>query len=477
MFNIIKEFLTKNFLFVILLYFLTILTGIMNNGIFAVDDFISGVSKIVPAQQKSYQHVIDNSGIRSPIPKAYLLTISKVSYLIGIENPLKQVSFIYSLNGIINVTLIFFGLVYGFRKKIFAVSERSLLLMFTFLTPALLIYTRIMLESLSLPWLTLFVIFLAVFEKNKETNDLLLSMFVLTVASVMRPQTGLLIIFPLYYLARNFQLKQFLVFCVFSLFCFVLSGLPDLYWYGEFHGKLKEYVDYCINYSSNYGVMNPFVYLYLFLGLSLAPLLVYKWDSKLLQNLKQHKVFISCLLLFTVAHSFVPHKEERFMFPVLGVFIISISPIIEDLFNTKRYIRLGVFSLLHFLLCLLTIFQVTQNNLIKMVEHLHENKTIQKVTYFNDSLTLIPEAYFEKGFSFNKVAIEKLDENSKKLTCSDALVFRKDYKNKLPERFYNEFVQKGEFHPGFLEKIVIKFNYKYNMRRDSLYLFQKKGCS
>ena len=105
------------------------------------------------------------------------------------------------------------------------------------------------------------------------------------------------------------------------------QGILDFTTQGGFMVVPFRYVAYQLQWASGYGVMPWYVFLGFFVGMSLPPfslVLLPAWRT--VWNVMRTYAAVSvAFVLFVLAHSAVGHKEERFMFTVMPVFLLYIS--------------------------------------------------------------------------------------------------------------------------------------------------------
>lgn len=448
---------------------LTLLVSFFNQGIIALDDYYEIIAHIIPAQTSSFSLAITEAGFRSPFPSVVLLALTKFALFLGLESPISQLRFVMlCLGGGIYALMCFCAS--GFFSTTQEKLISSFLVSFYFVLP--LLYGRPLIENLSGAFLVLGAFFAFKLCQTEKPHWLFFSILSISIASLFRFQTGVCILaLPLLLLLRK-QHKVWDVFFLSLLFCFFLTGTIDWLLTGGFHRSVIAYTSYNISHSSSYGTTPFYTFFLLFFGLSIPPTFLgsykgFSWKKQFEPLLPVALFFF----VFVIAHSFVPHKEERFMIPVLVLFLILLTPIACFwAFEKKSKWRVGYFCALNFLLLFLTSTSAPQNNVISLVRYLDEHPTIKTVVNSGDSVVLFPKAFTLREdieirtFDFFSVSFRNLG-------CSTAIAIREG----LYEGFGNLKVL-AQFSPGPLEALLVKLNPRQNARRGTILLLGDETC-
>ena len=165
--------------------------------------------------------------------------------------------------------------------------------------------------------------------RSKDKRWVILSTCLLAVGTTFRMHYLILWLVPLLFFLwtswRSKQLSWLLYFVMPALIIFIGYGLVDLYTLGSFFSSFMTNVRMNLleGVSRRWGVMPFFWYLEilwrtlgLFLPLALIGLLV---------TFKRAKVLASSLIAVFLIHSFIGHKEYRFIFVVLPALFIFLA--------------------------------------------------------------------------------------------------------------------------------------------------------
>ncbi|NBO25031.1 MAG: hypothetical protein EBU93_07365, partial [Chlamydiae bacterium] len=168
---------------------LIIFTALVNIGIIAIDDYACIISKIIPAQNLTFDQVVAERDIRSPIAPLVLLSVTKVAYWFGVEDPAWQLRLLLVLIGISSYASFCWVGLSLFKKDKAKIEWFLFLSGFYFICP--LIFTRPLIESLSAPFLTLSCFFSQKYWDKSQRRSLALALVFLVFASIFRFQSGI----------------------------------------------------------------------------------------------------------------------------------------------------------------------------------------------------------------------------------------------------------------------------------------------
>jgi len=450
-------------------------TAITNIGIIAFDDYHDIVVRVIPAQRQSLSNTVHFAGLRSPIPPLTLVAISNLAYSFGIDSPTGQFRLV-----LLAIALFCFLLNTTFGAKHFSDSPARqfiavFLLGFYFVCP--LFFSRAMIETLSAPFITVSAFFACRYFSRSQVGDLLIALVLLILASMYRFQSGILalVLFGLIFMLR--KPKHLIPFLVVGLLGFLLTGYIDYLLRGSFHASLLANINYNLNASSSHGVTPFYTFLLLFIGLTVPPAFLSRYRK--FEWKKEYAYLLPTLLyfsLFVIVHSLVPHKEERFMIPVLPLFLILLVPLAHHIWLVEKgKWRVGYFLVLNSTLLLLTAFSVPQKNVVDLAMYINSRPSIKTLVGVEGSLMVFPYAYIKHPVSMDGLAISPFGQK-KQFDCSNGIVLSPSIRSKIPgftDRF--DFIQ--SFHPGPLEALIVRLNPKRNSRRGTLELYSPKGCA
>lgn len=452
------------------------LAALANVGFVAIDDYVYMLKLAFPAQSApSYRAIIDSSWVHPTIPMLTLAFLSRIPLALGFEDPLHQIRAVYLLMGLWSLLCVFFAyrLFDGMGRRreglvaAFLVGLHGIMPFFS---------TRVLFETFSMTFLTASLFFFTKYRRTLSRTDLFLSVLSISLASLVRYQSGVcfLAILGLVFFTKRFKRDRLFLAAV-ALFFFVLTGLFDLLLQRHFHQSLLDYIKYNIFNSSQYGVSKPWNYALLFIGATLPPFLLLNWRGfHWKEKYRDLQAPLWFFLVFLATHSAIPHKEDRFMIPIFPIFFILLAPMIQHLIEEKHTIRLKAFGTLNFLILILTSVFTSQWNTIGTARFLHRHTNYKKLVNFEDSLVFMPSAYMNRPL----LSTEEAEERSLEIeeSCDVLYAVREDrleaFRSLRPPVRETAVSQ-----PGPLEWLIVKLNPKRNGRRAAIHLFTHEKCS
>lgn len=433
---------------------------------------------MVPAQTERSVHTIASYTHNPPTPRLLMYGLARIALKLGIEAPADQVRFVFSVVGVFAFLVSFLSLqrifqLYNDERKTLRLSVGLLLYSFYFLGP--LFSSRALVESFALPYLTLSMALTSVYYKERRLSQGVLALVVLALGSLMRFQLGLcaLAVFLVPILIR--RLKDFFPLLLTSLVLFLATGFYDQVFSGSFHGGLKSYFFYNLHFvGDHYGRQPFYVFLLLFIGLSIPPTFIRRWKGfPWKAEFEPLKIILFAFVLFVFFHSLSPHKEERFMIPILPLFLVLLTPFLTELVLNKAWVRVGYFAGLNFFLLFFTTVEIPQKNIVFLMTYLDRHPEIKTLVGVKDTLVIYPSAFLRKSVTVldTKEGFQPIEN----LDCESAVAVRKDLEP-MVSKFAPQLSALETFSPGLLEGLVVKLNPKYNFRRAAITLYKKKGC-
>jgi len=465
--------------------FLRILGAIFNPGFLSYDDYQSVIRLVIPAQNISgIGWIVQESELRSPLVRIVLFFLSSMGYSLGLEDPIHQLRLVYLFVGLTSILSVYlayrsFEILGRIREARIAATVLSLHFFMPYLN------TRVMFENIGmLPFFASIYFCFHYFYKiknksfSKWTHLLIyLSVALLGIASVARPQVGaIILIWPLIFFIKFLKQKKIALLkplghvVLSGVLVFLIIGFVDQYLRGSFHQTLRLYFEYNMAHSKDYGVKPFYYYLPVLLGLVQFPFLIrFKGWPNFKEKYADLLPFILSFILFFALHSLVGHKEERFLYPTLPLVFVLISPWIAHLWESGCQRHLQLLGIANVIMGVAICLSPAQWNVVGLVKHFEGQANVGKIISYKDSVGMYPLAYSREPLP----AIQYMEEKSMDtLQTNDSLVVRKDYL----EAFVNEsqLTETASFCPGPLESFVIFLNPKKNRRRDCLHIFQLK---
>ncbi len=440
-------------------------TAIWNVGFIAIDDYVELISKTLPAQEVNAKNIIGTSGIRPPIPQLILYSLTSLGLKIGFEHPLNQFRFALFCLGMFSFLMHYLSihLIFKNKKKI---EIALFFLSFYFVSPLFL--TRAMFETMAMPYFSFSASLFSLYFLTSKISFLVYSMVFLSISSILRFQTGIPVLAILFIILIKKKYHHLLIFFLLGSALFLLTGLFDFFFKNGFHNTLFSYVKFNILNQNQFPFSPFYTYTLLFIGLSLPPAFFAKYRGF---NWKEEYYPLIPLLMFfaifLIAHTLVPHKEDRFMLPLLFIFMMLLVPLFNYIINNNLKWRRNYFLILNGILLILTCVYIPQYNAVGPALFLNKNSHIKKVVYLEDSLGFLPTVFLKNKVKFVNIKAKDLST----LNYNEFLLVSKK-KEPLIEPIRNKLIHIKDFKPGIFEKLAIIFNPSHNSRRDRVSLYK-----
>lgn len=446
-----------------------------NYGFVALDDYEEMLRLAVPAQQVAGPgYIVETASIRSPLPKLWVYALGQAGWALGLDDPVNQIRFIYTVLGLLGLGAAW--TVWWMFQRIGRPEWAVHGLAWTGLHfLAVYLSTRALIENMSMPFFTMAAALLVVYAYEGKRGWLLGSLLALTVASVFRFQAGVGIVALIAVPAVRRSWRDLAVMLVVGVAAFLVTGWIDLLIRGSFHQTLRAYFLYNLHQSSDFGVTRWWAYLGLLAVASLPPLLIARYRGF---PWRTYGTLLWPLLLivgvFVTLHSMIPHKEDRFMVPVITAYLALLAPFSAHLVRTGSLGWRGMtFLALNLGGVALMAVVPSQYNVIGPVRYFRADSTIRRVWAIQPSMEAWPVAYSERP----SPVLEKVDTLPQWLldrpSCSEGIVVRSDALDRVRLDGYREV---AVFEPGVPERLVITINPKHNTRRNPIHLFLPAGC-
>ena len=455
-------------------------TALTNQGIVAIDDYATVTRRFLPAQDHTVSGIISAAKFRSPLPVLEHFALARVALSLGQVHPLSQLRFDLLVLG-----LLAFGLMAWAGHTLFAGYAEpdrrqhrmvfALLLGFYFLAPVA--FTRPMIESLAAPWVLVAAAAGSVYFREGGRGWLAAAVVAITIAAMMRPQTGVVFLaLPMLIVMRR-RWMDLLVLCVAAAVCFVAAGLVDLALVGGFHQSLRAYGQFNLLNSSSFGVEPWYLYLLLLLGLSLPPVFLARYRG--LDWEGRYRPLCPALFMFGVfllAHSVVPHKEERFAIPLLPLFLVLLTPLaVYMLAAAGQRWRVILFAVVNGIALVLLVSSPIQRTVLGVAEWLDHHTGIGFVVLAQNEV-LMPWAFIAHPVA-RRVGLTESDLSGEVAAdCSRVVVSLADSEAADRVRASGRFRPVARFSPGPLEAAVVWLNPRHNARRGPIVVFAPAGC-
>ncbi|MFC1609957.1 hypothetical protein ACFL6C_03280 [Myxococcota bacterium] len=127
---------------------------------------------------------------------------------------------------------------------------------------------------------------------------------------------------------------------------FVLAGMGmvlvqgglDLFFDRPFFDTMLRYVSFNLGHSSKFGTSAWYNYVLQLIGYTVPPATV-ALAGPLWRAARAHPLVAVSLVVFVLAHSLVPHKEDRFLFPILPLLFVVLGAALAAIREGGRWQR------------------------------------------------------------------------------------------------------------------------------------------
>ncbi|MEY3237585.1 MAG: hypothetical protein RI883_1686 [Bacteroidota bacterium] len=396
--NILFTFLNfhrKVFFFAVIIYSIT---AYNSNGFFHADEHYQIIEF---AGIKSGTHTISDlaweykEAIRPAIQPTLCYGLFSVLNTIDVTDPYSQTFILRLLSGFLALGIIYF-FVEKTKNKITEKFRKAYFFLSYFLWFIPFLSVRFTSETWS--GLMLLLALGIYFKQQKETFSPLLIGIVLGFSFLFRFQSAFFILpILLWLLAIERKSIMYIIKVTASILLIILFGIAIDSWFYErlvFTAYNYFYQNIVLDVASTFGTDPWNFYLIqlknlpsLFIGIPLIAAIVFLFFKS------PKNIFVWCIISYITFHSLIPHKEDRFIFPIAFLFpivlIMAYQEIIKFINQRKTIITLFnyVFGLLFISINGLGLFILAQKpaglGRMEITKYIHEkynNKSIHLMT-------------------------------------------------------------------------------------------------
>jgi len=280
------------------------------------------------------------AGLRSHLIPRTVLNLLKLEIALGIEDPTTQLALIFVLLGLYSLLA-----VPGMFLLVRQIADEKTGLIAALITALhfSLPYggTKLLIEAIAIPPLVFGFYFVA----RKDGRGYFLGGLLLGFACWLRFQIGVAclglvaaIIYTHLKERKEGQGKEFgllaknlgLLACGAGL-TLLLQGLYDIYTTGVFYGPFINNLKFNMNPPKSLTSSSAFSYIIMWLTLLLPPF-AFVLLPPFIRAARLYPLLSFPWLAFLITHSFISHKEERFMYPVIPLFcaLLALSLFVKE---------------------------------------------------------------------------------------------------------------------------------------------------
>lgn len=265
-----------------------------------------------------------------PVAEGHSLVYPGVHYVmfqamefLGIYNPKAKMYLVRLIHALFSLLIVLYG--YKIAKHYAGnkiAKTVGLILALLFVMPFLSVHNLV--EVVCIPFL-MWGLWLTVKLENKqaEFKNYLWAGFVMALAVSIRFQTAVVVAGAGLVLLFRKQWKDTFAFGLGALLSFVLmQSVIDVFVWGKPLAEFAGYVKYNLAESGSYGHNIWYMFTTVLGGIVIPPLGVFVFIGWFLVLRKQPLLFWPSFLFFAF-HNYFPNKQERFILPILPLFILA----------------------------------------------------------------------------------------------------------------------------------------------------------
>lgn len=260
----------------------------------------------------------------------------------------------------------------------------------------------------------------------------------------------------------------------------LIQGIVDFCLWGYPFAEFFEYVRYNLAHSNEYILLNWYNYLLLIFGMLLPPISVFIIFG-FFRSWKKHILLFLPTFIFFAFHSYLPSKQERFIFPVIPFFVMLgligwNDYIIKSEFWNKRLKTLKVCWIIFWSIniILLPVISTTYSKKSRVEAMVYLSKFGDRKHFIiedtnNDNVKVVP-LYYAKHWTNPLAASSVYNTDSIKRDLKELPYYK--YPNyilfcgdiKLKERvekfkkLFPDIIYLTAIDPGFIDKLLFKMN-------------------
>ena len=450
----------------------------------AVDDYLYVIKPALEAFQIGSDIVVNE--IRLNIFAYFFYTIIKFFSIFGINNPGTLIGICYVFLAIFSTSTIvgMHKLGSNYLNKKWNSLLTLLIAIYFFMPIVATKANQTTFALLFIPWSFYFFT-----KKNSSVKDYFWGAVFLGLTVVVRFQAGIFVIvcgsaFVISYIRHRSHenLQKFFMFILGGLISIALLAVFDILSGRGALSTLYNYISY--NFGSNiaahdYGNSPWYTYIGILLLVFIPPISII-FLYPFIKGIKNAKLIFYNFIVFLIFHSLIANKLERFIIPIIPLFMLITFIGLEKLQEKKLFRKSFI---IFFVLNLIFIVPVatarTQMSLVKAANYL---RVQSKAKLYLLDIDFWFHVYVGYGKLDYPVQIKKFDNLVSKLKSEKdsqirllTLLGLTKTQNTALKKLGIVCSKTREFQPDFLEAVVVKLNPKHNRRRSKtvLYLCKK----
>lgn len=315
---------------------LRVIAALYGYGYFASDDYVWAIEpawRWLDAPELPYP-----SPYRSVLLPRLLQHAFALAQAVGLAEPTAMLRFAYLLLGLFSLTAIPAAYALGREENAAVARSAAWLVAAHSILPR--ICTQALLEVVAMPIVMWAVVMTVNAIRHHRLRHAFFSGLLVGVAAMFRFQAGIVAPVLLAWLFTAHR-RSAAAFVAGGGLAAVGQGVIDYYGHGAFLVTPLRYVQFNLAHSSEFGVSPWYATLAIFVLLSMPPA-TFLLARPFVQACRRHAGVAAVCTVFVGAHMLVAHKEERFMFPILGLFFVLLASALQEARHAGSWSRRAV---------------------------------------------------------------------------------------------------------------------------------------
>lgn len=311
-------------------------------GIFASDDYTHVIEMAWRwLEEPELQY---NSRIRSELLARLVWVVFAAARFLGVRDPTLALQLLYTVFGLYSLLAI--PPTYRLARARFGDDAASIAAWLMAVEAALpRLSTRALISMASIPpllWGLVWVERGTRSDVGSRWRALAVGGALISVAALFRFQIGLLfltiVVWMIFTLRRAERVSAISAFCAGGLLGAIAQLGLDLHAFGSATPAPWLYLKYNMEESSRFGVAPWFSYAGMFILLTLPPATI-ALGAGIWRAARRYPLLSTPFAVFFVFHSAIGHKEERFLFPLIPIFLILMAPALLESYRAGGWRR------------------------------------------------------------------------------------------------------------------------------------------
>jgi hypothetical protein len=326
-----------------------------------------------------------------------------------------------------------------------------------------------MFESLSAPFVALAAAALCRYHVTGRRWPLVLTVMLLGAGAMIRPQIAIMGLAVPFVVAGRRRWSDLLIAGAVGAAVFWATGWVDQLLRGHWHESLRLYFAYNVEHTHDFGRDPWYRFILLLAGLTIPPVFFARYRGLAWRDRYQPLFPVVLMVaLFVTMHSLVPHKEERFIVPVLPLFLLLLTPLAVWIVERRIRWRIGLFATVDGLLLALGVVNPPQRTGMSLARFLDQHRELTDVVVASSDI-LLPQVFVTHPIAVRESA-------GSVAGCETVVAVLALDRGAQPFATDSAWTRLDHFEPGPLERLAILVNPRRNTRRGPIDVYARTSC-